>query len=374
MNKTPIEWTNYSSNPFKALHKAARYERDQEGRLVCVKCGMPRERSTDLFNICVKISPGCARCYAATLTHRWGGPDYVKKSLECFEPVLVEKELEKILRCTLHADQRMVFPFDMTDIFLEFWPDEFIDRFFAVAALRPDLIFQVLTKRAERMYRYCTEASGSRHPTHRDNGFCIEREICIRRAYQSFGKDKASAISFPFPNVWLGVSVEDQDTADERIPWLLRTPAALHWVSYEPALSLVDFTRYLGPSYTSCQQKNTSTIARLARAAAEHHGESYLDWIVIGGESGPGARPFDIQWARDCIAQCKAAGVACFVKQVGAHSVITEEQWAKEFHGSIKLENSHWRWVTTDKKGGDINEWPVDLRVREFPEIARIGR
>jgi protein gp37 len=140
-------------------------------------------------------------------------------------------------------------------------------------------------------------------------------------------------VGWPMKNLWLGVSVEDQKTADERIPLLLQTPAAVRWVSYEPALGPVDFGRYL-PS--------------------DGYGQSCagepINWVVAGGESGPGARPFRTEWARDVIAQCKAAGVPCFVKQLGAHVIQDGERRIKQ-----------------DKKGGDMHEWPHDLRVREYP-------
>lgn len=144
---------------------------------------------------------------------------------------------------------------------------------------------------------------------------------------------------WPLPNVWLGVSVEDQATADERIPLLLRTPAAVRFVSYEPALGPVNLLRYM-----------SVPLAEIDNPGA------MLDWVIVGGESGPGARPFDIQWARNTVAQCKAAGVACFVKQVGSVPMERGERWRYE----PKLK---------DRKGGDWEEWPEDLRVREFPEV-----
>jgi protein gp37 len=116
---------------------------------------------------------------------------------------------------------------------------------------------------------------------------------------------------------------------------LLETPSAVRFVSYEPALGWVNFTLWM---WADKRLKDKS-----------------LDWIIVGGESGPGARPFDIQWARNTIAQCEAAGVACFVKQVGSRPVEHGERWRYE----PKI---------SDRKGGDIEEWPADLRVREFPK------
>ena len=146
--------------------------------------------------------------------------------------------------------------------------------------------------------------------------------------------DVAACLTWPLPNVWLGVSVENQATADERIPLLLQTPAKKRFISYEPALSAVDFARLF------------ATLG--------------IDQLIIGGESGPGSRPFDIQWARDTIAQCKAAGVACFVKQLGArpYAMVQPDGYEKPYRTEPEL---------ADRKGGDMAEWPEDLRVREFP-------
>lgn len=133
--------------------------------------------------------------------------------------------------------------------------------------------------------------------------------------------------------VWLGTSVEDQATADERIPLLLQTPAAVRFVSLEPQLEHVDLFAWV----------------------TGHKGFG-LDWVIVGGESGPGARPFDVAWARSVVNQCKAAKVPAFVKQLGS-------RWARGQNigrdASLqKLRNS---------KGGDPSEWEKDLRVREFP-------
>jgi protein gp37 len=134
------------------------------------------------------------------------------------------------------------------------------------------------------------------------------------------------------PNVWLGVSVEDQITADERIPLLLKTPAHVRWVSYEPALGPVDFSRWMDWSQGPA-----------------------LDWIVVGGESGPRARPFNPGWARQTIAQCQASLVPVFVKQLGSR-VATDFVNGEAVVYGIK-----------DRKGADPAEWPADLRVMEYP-------
>jgi protein gp37 len=143
----------------------------------------------------------------------------------------------------------------------------------------------------------------------------------------------------PPPHVWLGVSVEDQRAADERIPLLLETPAALRFLSVEPVLgpiylagALSVFDRHGEPSGPRCNDDGTDAIG----------------WIIVGGESGPGARPCDVAWIRSVVEQCRDAAVPCFVKQLGARP------------GSVRL---------VDRKGGDMSEWPADIRVRQFPEV-----
>ena len=145
-----------------------------------------------------------------------------------------------------------------------------------------------------------------------------------------------------FPNVWLGVSVEDQNTADERIPLLLQTPAAVRFVSYEPALGLVDFN-----AIPNRWKGNGAGI----------------DWVIVGGESGPRARPFDLRWALNTVEQCRKAGVACFVKQVGSKPFISERPGLRYLPFTPPNE-----YRFHDRKGGDPEEWPEMIRVRQFPK------
>jgi len=253
---------------------------------------------------------GCLNCYAARQASRFtgegspfagfarvteNGPRWTGKV------ELVEKHLTDPLKWKA---PRRVFVNSMSDLFHEALHLAEIDRIFDVMERCPQHTFQVLTKRPGWMRHYMATMVTQRP-------------------------------SWPLPNVWLGVSVEDQATAGARIPLLLRTPAAVRFVSYEPALGPVDWGH-------AC----VSDGARAGLAA--------LDWIIVGGESGPGARPFDVQWARDTVAQCRDAGVACFVKQLGARPRGPEQSVPD--------------WVSRlDRKGGNWEVWPDDLRVREFP-------
>jgi protein gp37 len=170
---------------------------------------------------------------------------------------------------------------------------------------------------------------------------------------------------WPLKNVWLGVSVEDQRTADERIPVLLSLPAAVRWVSYEPALGPVRFERI------ESEDGEAWVNALTGWWSGNDTPWPSLDWIVVGGESGPGARPFDLAWARSTISACREAGVPVFVKQLGAHPVVSVEG-ALVARGLYPTDmgpagRRPEPWHLDDHKGGDPSEWPEDLRVREWP-------
>ena len=204
---------------------------------------------------------------------------------------------------------RRVFVNSMSDLFHEALTDAEIDRVLAVMAMCPQHTFQVLTKRAERMRKYLCAA---------------DRPAKIQEAYWSLPGAYNWRATWPLENVWLGVSGETGALANARGLVLLDVPAEVKFVSYEPAL---------GP---------WEMDARLQLG---------LDWVIVGGESGPGARYFCLEWAREVVEQCDRFDIACFVKQLGARPCDEGKQ--------LKL---------VDPKGGDMNEWPVELRVRQFPK------
>lgn len=183
---------------------------------------------------------------------------------------------------------RRVFVCSMADLFHESIPDEFIARVFAVMALAPQHTFQILTKRPGRM-RSLLGGWGI-HNLVMDR-FANDDDLYVRRALAAGGGQ-----AWPLPNVWIGVSVEDQKSADLRIPILLDTPAAVRWLSCEPLLGPVDISRdeWLFSGKGNC-----------------------VDWVVVGGESGPGARPMHPDWARSLRDQCAAADVPFLFKQWG---------------------------------------------------------
>jgi len=174
---------------------------------------------------------------------------------------------------------------------------------------------------------------------------------------------------WPLPNVWPGVSIEDEPNAD-RMSVLMRIPAAVRFVSYEPALGEVNWKRWLGYGYKT----PTGEWKR------------YIDWVIVGGESGPGARPFNIEWARQTIEQCKAARVACFMKQFGARPyelkpygidcIGEPDNWpgvTKFVDTSVIYAHSRVKVYPRlkDRKGGSPEEWPEWARVRESPAPTR---
>ncbi len=257
----------------------------------------------------------------------------------------------------------------MSDLFHENIPDKWIDELFAVMALASQHTFLVLTKRPARMRAYCTLAG---------------RRALVQVATGYLGSAIWDGTWWPLANVHLGVSVEDQATADERMPLLLETPAAIRWVSYEPALGPVDFANLRGGTYDALDGLDRECIGDIRDAGKLGVGqpERGLDWIVVGGESGPGARPFDVTWARSTLAQCKAADVPCFMKQMGRwvlgdHEGFKVNHWLlRDGHGFVPPiigPNAYQRpadaigFSLFDRKGGDMKEWPEDIRVREYP-------
>jgi len=165
------------------------------------------------------------------------------------------------------------------------------------------------------------------------------------------------------PNVWAGTSIENQHFADERIPLLLQTPAAVRFISAEPLLGPVDLTGDPDP----CRTWLRSGLSAV-RGVVTDKWLPPLDQVIVGGESGPGARPCDLAWTRSIVAQCKAAGVACFVKQLGTRPVMQPAEVRRLGFGGLRIDDEgqvHLR----DRKGCDMAEWSEDLRVREFPEV-----
>lgn len=281
-----IEWTGESWNPIRA--------RTPDG-----KVGWH----------CEHASPGCQHCYAETqnIARRFDlgtGLPYKPGHRKDAGTFLDEAALLKPLGW---KEPRTIFVCSMTDLFADFVTDAMIDRVFAVMALCPQHTFQVLTKRSARMREYLSAWSGDWSRTD-----AIWEQI-HRLIEAGAGDPGDREIALPFPNVWLGVSVEDQQRADERIPDLLATPAALRWISAEPLLGPVDLRMLHHDGVTNI---NALTGDHGVNLPLMGRGPG-IDWVVAGGESGKDARPMHPDWPRALRNQCAAADVPFFFKQWG---------------------------------------------------------
>lgn len=256
---------------------------------------------------CTKVSPGCDHCYAETFAERWRGTKghHFENG---FDVQLRPERLDQPLRW---KKPRRIFVNSMSDLFHDAVPDDYIAKVFAMMACAPQHTFQVLTKRHGRMRSLLSSESFRPEVAYNAGQMCENGDHM---------HDSVMFGEWPRSNIWLGVSVENQKWADIRIPALLDTPAAVRWISAEPLLGpVVLHDHWIG-------------------ADPYRHDEPRLDWVVTGGESGPGARPMHPDWARSLRDQCEAADVPFFMKQAG--TVLAKE------------------WGCSDRKGHDPAEWP----------------
>ncbi|SDD93288.1 protein gp37 [Bradyrhizobium brasilense] len=282
------------------------------------------EWTTDTWNPIVGCSiatPGCTNCYAMAMAARIEAMNAEARETEQRSgkkrtiAAQYDGTTKKVNgsavwtgKLALAGDSILLKPFkvkkpttwfvnSMGDLFHEEVPDEWIDKVFAVMALNPHHTFQLLTKRAKRMRQWFDADRAERV------GLTM-LTIVDRIPYGH------RQVPWPLPNVWLGVSTERQQEADERIPGLLATPAAIRFISAEPLLGPIDLARAVrvsgGADYRS------------------HIIGKHLDWVIVGGESGPAARPMHPDWARSLRDQCVAANVPFFFKQWGAYRPLTE--------------------------------------------------
>jgi protein gp37 len=264
---------------------------------------------------CSRVSEGCRNCYAERVAGRFcgelsgsgRGTKFVSGPFTGFatkrgwtgKVELIEEKLDEPLHW---KKPRTIFVNSMSDLFHEKLPDEAIWRVADVMRQARQHRYLVLTKRSKRMRELWPKIRGT--------------------------------MPDRLEHVAMGVSAEDQPRAYERINDLRLTPAAMRFVSIEPMLEAVNVVAWL----------------------------PFLDWVIVGGESGPGARPCSVLAIRDIIRQCKAAGVAVFVKQLGS-------QISGLFCGATKEEQGGCEWNARGSKGQDITDWPLDLRVRELPKF-----
>jgi len=299
---------------------------------------------------CSVHSPGCTNCYAMKLagTRLQHHPSRAGLTVDTKAgPVWTgavrfnEQWLDQPLRW---KRPRMIFVCAHGDLFHESVPDEWIDRVFAVMALAPQHTFQVLTKRSARMREYLAAFQD------RPEAFARAMAFVVRAAGRpgQLGLTAIDNMLWPIPNIWLGVSVEDQARADERIPDLLATPAAVRWLSCEPLLGRVDLTmlHYDGITNVDCLRgMHGARQPMLAEC-------DRIDWIVAGGESGHGARPMHPDWARSLRDQCAAAGVPFFFKQWGEWEVALDRErddpdWRADYINNY-VDHGRSRWLNLE--------------------------
>lgn len=299
---------------------------------------------------CSKISPGCKKCYAIRSVRRMSGnPNAKIAAANAGLVVLTGAGLNwtgkiNLIRERLNLPLKRKAPTcwfvnSLSDLFHEDIPDEFIDEVFAVMALCPQHRFMVLTKRAQRMFLYMTAGMSKMDARRR-----------VQDVVDGYGH-RAIADSlidgWPLPNVWLGISCENQNTATDRAEFLRATPAAVRFVSQEPQIEAIDWTPEM--------------------LAGIHQ-------VIQGGESGPDSRPFHLQWAIDTKAACYRSGVAWYMKQAGANLIAHQcgVLYDVHFPGRPKmehLEGDSYMVHLKNKKGGDLAELPPALRVREYPKV-----
>jgi protein gp37 len=304
------------------------------------------ERSWNPIVGCTVVSPGCTNCYAMGMADRFKGVYRGRKWAGAPAEAMTRRVNGKAVwtgQLTLAPDRILTEPLrrrkpttyfvnSMGDLFHEDTPEAWIDRVVAVMALCPQHTFQVLTKRAERMRAYMDAAKEGVVAALRSMEGAPARKSSVSRASQEeIIKWNAAAARFnlergyrnppwPLPNVWLGVSAEDQKRADERVPDLLATQAAIRFVSAEPLLGPINFGRLTD----LCAEAHYHSDALAGvHTVGGKSGDDFtapcakLDWIIVGGESGPGARPMHPDWPRQIRDQCAAAGTAFFFKQWG---------------------------------------------------------
>lgn len=299
---------------------------------------------------CSKISPGCRNCYACQQWPRfrhslYGGREFTDVA---FHPGRLDAPLRRRIPTTYFVNS-------MSDLFHEAVSDSDILAVLNVIRQCDHHRFLILTKRAERLLAFmpllCFDASGAGRMYLEDRG--LNRQ--------------GAPISFApvMHQMWIGVSVENKPTAEERIPLLLDTPAALRFVSYEPALEGVDFSPYLNPPCTHEDASVEPDTNALVCRECDEEPATQLDLIIVGGESGSKARPFDVGWARSVVKQCRWGGAAAFVKQLGAAPYLDPPMsWPGEF----MVDDGGRAWpALRHPKGGDPDEWPEDLKIREMP-------
>lgn len=305
---------------------------------------------------CTRVSEECTNCYIERtppfrMAHRkFDGPQIGATTGVLLHPQRLGLPLK-------WRKPRMVFVNSLSDMFHEQVPTEFIAKTFAVMSQTPRHTYQLLTKRPGRMRSLLSSEA-----------FVEQVQQAIDAMFDDPDEQHIPDAGWPLPNVWVGVSAGSQKWADIRIPALLDTPAAVRWISAEPLLGPIDLH---GPISERGDRRRLNYWIGTGRPffppgepgsmmSGPISEKPTLDWVVCGGESGPGSRPMDLEWVRSIVGQCQDAKVPVFVKQLGA-------VWAKDARYGVRTVAA-----VGDSKGGECEYWPEDLRVREFPQTAGV--
>lgn len=300
MNKSGIQWTDYTWSPVTG---------------------------------CSKVSQGCKNCYAEAWHKRFRAGDFSVK----LHPEKLHEPLHSLKGFELkHGRRPRVFVGPMTDLFHDDVPDDFLYELFITMALSPHIDFQVVTKRPNRMREWASYDDGEIQST---------ASIILGRALDRIHSDPEYSdadwvrtyLRYPLPNVWLGITAESQQEADRRIPILLQTPAAVRFLSVEPMLGPV---RLPFPTERDAHEQAAGMglepmFFLVSGIDPERRIGNGIHWVICGGESGPGARPMDIEWVRDLRDQCHDARVPFFFKQWGPEGGYVDESGMPLLDGKV---------------------------------------
>lgn len=304
---------------------------------------------------CTKVSPGCANCYAevdgATVKSdvKWGvGQPRLRTT-----PANWNKPLAWNTSAKAAGERHRVFCASLSDWLDDEVPVEWLADLLLLIQSTPDLDWLLLSKRPENWQK--------RLEAVRDHGGMTGLAVTWLAGCAP-------------KNVWVGTTVEDQRRAHERLPHLIRIPAVIRFISMEPLLEEVNLFPFL-PCEESTPRNCSKGLQNCSACPAYNCGDNttprLIDWVIIGGESGDHARSFQLNWVRRLLHQCRFNGIPCFIKQLGARPTQSDEEVSLsigQFPVDVGPRGRLQRPIVLNhRKGGDMAEWPEDLRVQEFP-------